>query len=821
MGILYRAGVERGAPTVVIVLVILLLGSLSLTTTRANAGNSTTSSIGPGQNVMFSNGMNASLVLGQLKFYGFGCGVSSAKSCIQSPSGMSFDSSGDLWVSDDQLNRILEFVPPFSNGMNASIEIGQPSFTPNPLSDCILAKNVTASSLCSPEGVAFDKDANLWVVDTANNRVLEFTPPFKSGMSASVVLGWKDFTTNRNIANFTSGAFSLDNYPSAITFDKSGDLWLGEGDASLIKEFVPPFSTGMNVSFQLGSPVGFGTHIPFYYLSYSASTIQRVGGLGRGIAFDTSGDLWVTSASGLHEAVLEFILPSASSSISSSTSSSSATTSTNSSSPQPRPFYLNASVIVGTKSEVDCDSSPPPASADALCFPYGVVFDPSGKMWVPEEGDARVLAFKPPFLTNMSASIVIGQNNFTSGICRDKPLPTAGSLCRPNAVAFDKSGNLWVGDGEGRVLRFGGSAPLPCLKRPPTMLSQTDPNWASVTMGTSNPAVTIGQAGCLLTASAMMLSYLSNSSVTPKDLNTWLTNNQGYDSVIKNGQNQGKYNVIWDKVAEYGRVVLHLQLYFGPMRDASYYNVGTQKVRNDTLLDSALSSDFPVIVQESGHYILATCRNVTVTQSYGYNYTYTIRDPGSNHRPTLDNSFYKNTYLGLRFYSIVTSKSPGSFTATAHSPVELSITDPLGRVTGPGLMQIPDSGYVKENFTDFGPLQPLVPTLELTMPMNGIYKLNVIGTGTGNYTVDFLVYYGSGNPYSLIVNGTATPSSSQAYQFSYSDAPGARIQLVPASPSSGTSGAGLPWGYILVGVVIAIMGALAMIIFWRRRKEGV
>ena len=38
-----------------------------------------------------------------------------------------FDGSGNLWVADAFNQRVLEYTPPFSNGMAASLELGQPS----------------------------------------------------------------------------------------------------------------------------------------------------------------------------------------------------------------------------------------------------------------------------------------------------------------------------------------------------------------------------------------------------------------------------------------------------------------------------------------------------------------------------------------------------------------------------------------------------------------------------------------------------------------------------------------------------------------------
>jgi hypothetical protein len=82
----------------------------------------------------------------------------------------------------------LEFVPPFANGMSASLVLGQADFTTS-------TRATTQSGLSGPEGITFDGGGNLWVADGGNGRTLEFTPPFSSGQNASLVLGVANFTT--------------------------------------------------------------------------------------------------------------------------------------------------------------------------------------------------------------------------------------------------------------------------------------------------------------------------------------------------------------------------------------------------------------------------------------------------------------------------------------------------------------------------------------------------------------------------------------------------------------------------------------------------
>ncbi len=224
----------------------------------------------------FSNGMNADLVIGQPNF------TSSAPALSQNGLGamdaargtpLVFDGSGALWVSDQGNNRVLQFSPPFSNGMNADLVIGQSDF-------------VSSDSVCSangsdePWGIAFDVSGNLWVSDYG--RILEFKPPFSTGMNASLVLGEPDFTTCDNgiqtpSQNTVAGG-------DGIIFDPLGKLWAADEGRNRVMRFSPPFSNGMNADLVLGQP---------NFTSTQSATSQNGMDYPSGIAY-YAGSIWVT-----------------------------------------------------------------------------------------------------------------------------------------------------------------------------------------------------------------------------------------------------------------------------------------------------------------------------------------------------------------------------------------------------------------------------------------------------------------------------------------------------------------------------------------------
>jgi hypothetical protein len=138
---------------------------------------------------------------------------------------------------------MLEFKPPFSNDMAASLELGQPAGATAFTSNTANNGGVSATSLYWQTRSAFDGDGNLWVSDTSNNRVLEYAPPFSNGMAATLELGQPSgataFTTNA--PNTTQSGLS---YPFTVSFDSSGNIYVADVTNSRVMIFDPHSAMG-------------------------------------------------------------------------------------------------------------------------------------------------------------------------------------------------------------------------------------------------------------------------------------------------------------------------------------------------------------------------------------------------------------------------------------------------------------------------------------------------------------------------------------------------------------------------------------------------
>ena len=224
----------------------------------------------------FSNGQAATIVLGQNTFTTRT--PTTTATGLDWPSGIAFDSSGNLWVAESHNSRVLMY--PKANlgtsGSSATIVLGQNSLTTN-------TADITATGLNWPMGIAFDSSGNLWVVDTYNSRVLMYPKANlgTSGSSATIMLGLNTFTT---ITPATTATVLYG--PDSIAFDSSGNLWVTDNLNNRVLMY-PKANLGTSSS---SATIVLGQNT---FTTRTADITATGLHDPSGIAFDSSGNLWV------------------------------------------------------------------------------------------------------------------------------------------------------------------------------------------------------------------------------------------------------------------------------------------------------------------------------------------------------------------------------------------------------------------------------------------------------------------------------------------------------------------------------------------------
>jgi hypothetical protein len=313
----------------------------------------------------------------------------------------------------------------------------------------------------------------------------------------------------------------------------------------------------------------------------------------------------------------------------------------------------------------------------------------------------------------------------------------------------------------------------------PAPLSQDDPQWANTVIGTST--VTIGDYGCFLTDVAMEVNFYAAKQgsafrTDPKQLDAYLTPLNAFDP--DGNLLFSKLPLIQTYAASHGVTV-----FFSAFVDS----------RNDFTLDQYLCNAQPPMLQvgtdNAPHWVLATGQ---ATQQGTITYSDIDPDDYANGNSLAGYPAWNNTYSQMLLFSDTASSLSGLY-IEGHSPIEFVLTAPDGSQTGYdpltklSLNSIPSSGYgnnqLVNDHTKKPPLTKNVKELVVNGPTIGTYTLQIFGTGTGPYTIDFTAYDENGTPSTQTITGHATPSTDVSYAVQYSSIPGSNVTVSPLPPS--------------------------------------
>ncbi len=465
---------------------------------------------------------------------GAGCTGGTSKATLNNPTAVAIDPSDDLWVVDAGNNRVVEFANPIAGGstITESVVLGQlASFTSNA---CNLgAAAPTADSLCFDgfsAGLTFDSSDDLFLADSANNRVLEYFKPAQAG-SLPGKPGSPDDTTADEVFG-ENGSFTITNFqatndesdttllsPGGVVLDASGDLFIADEGNQRVLEYAssalnPPGAASLVLG-QCDSFSATGCAAPPNIQAGLEESLKfallPAGGsiLAGGLAFDAAADLYIADPA--NNRVLALSPP-----LSSSTSQ----------------FFGR---VLGQASFAHNGVNL--IDGTGFSTPWGVALDPSvtaNRLYVVDSQNSRVLAYDNA--TDIDylepGNAVFGQpdfvsyypNQFDSTASND---PTAGTLAYPTAAVVDSSGDLFVADtGNSRVLVFVN----------PLHAGQLDGFLANFVIG-QNGSSTTGQngvftsAGCAPTPSATTVCVPNGLALDASD-NLYIVD-AGYNRVLE------------------------------------------------------------------------------------------------------------------------------------------------------------------------------------------------------------------------------------------------------------------------------------------------
>jgi sugar lactone lactonase YvrE len=391
----------------------------------------------------------ANLIFGQSNFTSTDCSTPPSPTTLCAPSSVALDPKNNLYISDSRNNRVLEYNTPLSVSSTAGsgdtvadMVFGQ---TGMGAGECNLGTGtISASSLCSPMGVALDGEGNLYIADTQNSRILEYGRPQETGNSAAdKVFGQTGFRSGVCDAQGTAarpGPNSLCS-PHGIALDRAGNLYVADTGNRRVLEYNTPLTVSSTAgSGDKTADLVFGQNNSFNTpLCNLTGTLPSAKSLcsPEGVDTDSAGNLFVADTS--NGRVLEYYTPLTITS-------------------KPGSGDTTADAVLGKVDFVHGGANI--TTARGLYGPLSVAVDTTATpnhIYVADSLNNRVLGWRDASLLSngAAADLVFGQPDFTSSAINRGGRVSALSLNYPEGLKVDAAGNLWIADtNNSRILEF-------------------------------------------------------------------------------------------------------------------------------------------------------------------------------------------------------------------------------------------------------------------------------------------------------------------------------------------------------------------------------
>lgn len=289
---------------------------------------------------------------------------------------------------------------------------------------------------------------------------------------------------------------------------------------------------------------------------------------------------------------------------------------------------------------------------------------------------------------------------------------------------------------------------------------------------------TIANCGCALTSSVMVARYYDieqaqSNDVNPQTLNDWL-------NLEPSGYIEG--NINWLEVARYTGD--RIKYDFANSRDGF----------NDfATLDQHLALAQPVII-----HITPGIDHFLVVDTKLANNTYKVKDPRWYNTRVLDEPSddrsnnirdYQNNFNGVRLFVSGDGIAQKSLTIALASPGELLIADPLNRklgkdpITNTEFNEIPNSSFFADSIDDAtGVLPPTgekIKNVYISDPVDGVYNIQISGTGLGSYTAFLDTRNATGTFERNIIKGVIDENQISNLEVNFSATTGTIEEIMP------------------------------------------
>lgn len=315
-----------------------------------------------------------------------GDGGAATSASLYAPSGVTVDSSGNLYIADTLNNRIRKV------DVSGKISTVAGTGTGGYMGDGVAA---TSTWLNRPQGVAVDNSGNLYIADTWNNRIR------KVDMSGEIsTVAGTDFAGYSGDGG--SAAVAALNEPKGLAVDRSGNLYIADSGNHRIRK--------VDLSGKISTVAGSGD----FGVSGDGgdATLAKLS-FPTGIAVDSSGNLYF---------VCDFQI-------------------------RKVDTLGKISTVVGLYKDGFSGDGGPALTAE-LFRPQGVAVDSGGNLYISDYWNFRIRKVDAAGIINTIAGT--GREDFSG----DGGPATSADLGGPIGVAVDSSGNVYLSDAYHRVRKL-------------------------------------------------------------------------------------------------------------------------------------------------------------------------------------------------------------------------------------------------------------------------------------------------------------------------------------------------------------------------------
>lgn len=325
-------------------------------------------------------------------------GDSSAASGAQlySPLGLTFDSSGNLYIADSVNARVRKI----SGGTISTVAgDGTAGFIEETVSTPTAA---TSAEMLAPTGVAVDSAGDIIIADAPNHVVWEVVEG-STASGLSIPAGTFVTIAGTNTGGYSgdgglSGLAQLD-FPTGVAVDKSGNIYIADSGNNVIREITA--SNGV-ISTVVG---GFATtqqlHDP------------------ESVLVDSAGNLYISEQDGLRISK----------------------------------FSNGTLTVLAGNGYVGYSGDNGPGTDASLNEPTAIALDSKGYLYICDTDNSVIRKLSPDGIITTIAGQEIGGEP-AAGHYGDGGFATKALLSFPRGIAVDSSGNVYFSDTQNNVIRW-------------------------------------------------------------------------------------------------------------------------------------------------------------------------------------------------------------------------------------------------------------------------------------------------------------------------------------------------------------------------------